>query len=215
MASSAALTTTHLPILRSELDEWRAQQEKKKKSSLDGSNTSTGSTTPTFATPLSDITNRFPASCAATEREKLKDVVVAFRTRPPLEDEAAAKFHGYEGRDEAAGHDKGRDGEKDGKGDEENVKAAVKDAQNEGGHEEKVEFCAGITVTDAEPGTFVAHVPGYKVRFSFSSFLIRSLVLMMEVTVVRPDTHTQVLRLRRRVRARRRERGGVPADDYR
>ena len=120
------------------------------------------------AAPL--VFSAAPVGAAAAD-----DAAGALGAGCALEDEAAAKFHAYEGKEDDKGAG-GKDGGKDEKGDEENVKAAVKDAQNEGGQDEKVEFCAGITVTDAEPGTFVAHVPGYKVRFSFSSFLIQSLV---------------------------------------
>lgn len=126
MASSAALTTTHLPRLRNELEEWRKKQRAPS----------------TFVTPLSDITNRF-----LQERGEVrgKDVIVAFRTRPPLEHEAEEKFKAYEGKDSTA------------------------DTTEDSAPEEpaKVEFCAGITVADAEPGTFIAHVPGYKVRALF------------------------------------------------
>ena len=136
MASSAALTTTHLPRLRAELEAWRAKQ----------------CAPSPFTTPLEDITNRFPQGHGEVRG---KDVVVAFRTRPPLEHEAEEKFHAYEAKDAPAAprpflhahHDENENAENDTP--PEPVKA---------------EFCAGITVTDAEPGTFVAHVPGYKAR---------------------------------------------------
>jgi len=66
MTSSAALTTTHLPRLRTILDEWRAAQPPNKdfESSIQG----------------------------AAPKDALKDVVVAFRTRPSLPNEAAEKF---------------------------------------------------------------------------------------------------------------------------
>ncbi|KAJ7646606.1 P-loop containing nucleoside triphosphate hydrolase protein [Roridomyces roridus] len=103
MASSATLTTTHLPQLRTILDEWNAKRP----------------TTKGFSVPLEQFQYAPNAS---------KDVIVAFRTRPPLPNEAADKFH------------------------------AEDDAPETG----PVEFCAGITVTSAEPGVFVAHVPGMK-----------------------------------------------------
>ncbi|KAJ7587026.1 P-loop containing nucleoside triphosphate hydrolase protein [Mycena floridula] len=95
MASSATLTTTHLPQLRSILKEWQAEQA------------------PSIG---------FRPMVAP---EIAKDVVVAFRTRPSLPNEAAEKFRAEDNSDD-------------------------------------VEFCAGITVTSAEPGIFVAHVPGMK-----------------------------------------------------
>lgn len=68
-----------------------------------------------------------------------KDVVVVLRTRPPLENEAADKFGPAL---EAAGpEDQAETTEENG----------------------PVEFCRGISVVRAEPGTFVAHVPGMKV----------------------------------------------------
>ncbi|PCH35714.1 nucleoside triphosphate hydrolase protein [Wolfiporia cocos MD-104 SS10] len=121
MASSAALTTTHLPRLRAGLEEWR------KKQSLHAE----------FATPLSEITNR--ANGGGQRKQQGKDVVVAFRTRPPLENEAETKF----------------------------AAAETQDAKTAEGAEEQADtpqsaFCAGITVKSAEPGEFVAHVPGMK-----------------------------------------------------
>ena len=168
MSSSAALTTTHLPALRAELDAWRAKHRNTPSESESG---------PAFTTPLADITNRFPSSFAGSGlenggRDRERDVVVAFRTRPPLGDEAAEKFRAYEGRED------GSKREEEGAGDKENENETTdaKDGEDakhvegaaKGGTEEieKVAFCAGITVTDAEPGTFVAHVPGYKVRLS-------------------------------------------------
>ncbi|KAJ7820427.1 P-loop containing nucleoside triphosphate hydrolase protein [Mycena leptocephala] len=63
-------------------------------------------------------------------------MIVAFRTRPPLLNEAADKFHANP-----------------------DAKEALVDAE---GQTAAVEFCAGITLTSAEPGVFVAHVPGMK-----------------------------------------------------
>ncbi|KAJ6591348.1 P-loop containing nucleoside triphosphate hydrolase protein [Mycena sp. CBHHK59/15] len=114
MASSATLTTTHLPRLRTILDEWNEKRVAPKG----------------FAVPLADIHQSLPTNDAS------KDVIVAFRTRPPLLNEAGDKFHG-----------------------DPDAEDAPVDAQ---GQAAPVEFCAGITVTSAEPGVFVAHVPGMK-----------------------------------------------------
>ncbi|GJE94690.1 kinesin motor domain-containing protein [Phanerochaete sordida] len=127
MASSAALTTTHLPTLRALLDEWSAKQPPAK----------------AFASPSQDIASRLEDEKAGEVRGK--DIIVAFRTRPPLPDEAAEKFHASEDKESAV---VGGDGE-DKAGD-----AAEEPA--------KAEFCSGVTATSAEPGTFVAHVPGFK-----------------------------------------------------
>ncbi|THG94681.1 hypothetical protein EW026_g6839 [Hermanssonia centrifuga] len=128
MASSAALTTTHLPVLRSQLEEWREKQ-----SAISG-----------FSTSLSDIADNSLNSKDARNTAS-KDVVVAFRTRPPLEHEAEEKFKAYETKDTP---------EQDG------TEASSGPATTEGSC--KVEFCPGITVASAEPGTFIAHVPGLK-----------------------------------------------------
>ncbi|KAJ7760973.1 P-loop containing nucleoside triphosphate hydrolase protein [Mycena metata] len=113
MASSATLTTTHLPTLRAILDEWNQKRP----------------ATKGFLAPLAEL-HQSPGENAS------KDVIVAFRTRPPLPDEAADKFHA-----------------------DADAKDAPLDAD---GQPAAVEFCAGITVTSAEPGVFVAHVPGMK-----------------------------------------------------
>lgn len=125
MASSASLTTTHLPRLRTELQDWTAKQKP----------------TNGFSVPLAEIGN---AVSASTNTKAGKDVIVAFRTRPPLENEAENKFKASD----AYGAFR--------KGGEEN-QAPVEPA---------AEFCSGISVASAEPGVFVAHVPGFKVRFS-------------------------------------------------
>jgi kinesin family protein 2/24 len=96
MASSATLTTTHLPQLRIILDKWNQ--------------------TRTPSTGFSDIPIAENVS---------KEVIVAFRTRPPLPNEK------FQSQDSPAA--------------------------------ESIEFCAGITAISAEPGVFVAHVPGMKV----------------------------------------------------
>ncbi|KAF7798862.1 hypothetical protein EIP86_010089 [Pleurotus ostreatoroseus] len=128
MASSAALTTKHLPQLRTQLEEWRQKQR-----------APSG-----FKTPLSDITTH---ALQGNGELRGKDVIVAFRTRPPLPDEAAEKFQAYEAKDEPSSDTQVSEGASEGVPAVEHTRA---------------EFCAGVTVTDAEPGTFVAHVPGYK-----------------------------------------------------
>ncbi|KAJ7672202.1 P-loop containing nucleoside triphosphate hydrolase protein [Mycena polygramma] len=103
MASSANLTTTHLPQLRTILDKWNQTRP-----------------------PSTDFPDTPSAESAS------KEVIVAFRTRPPLPNEATDKFQV---------HSQGA-------------------LQPEG--TESVEFCAGISATSALPGVFVAHVPGMK-----------------------------------------------------
>lgn len=167
MASSAALTTTHLPRLRAQLEEWQQKQR---------------APTP-FKTLLSDITARALQDSGGVRG---KDVTVAFRTRPPLPDEAEEKFQAYESKDEPT--------------------AAPPDVQSQEGEgvpatePVKVEFCAGVTVTDAEPGTFVAHVPGYKASIfaSFSEIMITQSSLAF-VLVVWTDFDTQGLWFRSRL----------------
>lgn len=129
MASSAALTTTHLPTLRALLDEWSQKQPPTKP----------------FVSAVQDIATRLADD--KTGEMRGKDIIVAFRTRPPLPSEAEEKFHASEGKESSAA---GGEGE---------GKAAAEVAV-------KVEFCSGVTPTSAEPGTFVAHVPGLKVRES-------------------------------------------------
>ena len=126
MASSAALTTTHLPRLRQELEEWRAKQPPSQP----------------FSKPLDSIETRLEED--KYNKEHGKDVIVAFRTRPPLEHEAEQKFNtNSEGSKQAddAVH-----------------------PQDSGTQKEELEFCSGISVGNADPGVFVAHVPGMKVR---------------------------------------------------
>ncbi|KAJ6538777.1 P-loop containing nucleoside triphosphate hydrolase protein [Mycena vulgaris] len=114
MASSATLTTTHLPTLRTILDEWNQKRPAAKG----------------FPVSLAELQQSPPSKDAS------KDVIVAFRTRPSLLNEAADKFHA-----------------------DPDAKDAVVD---EAGQAAPVEFCAGITVASAEPGVFFAHVPGMK-----------------------------------------------------
>jgi kinesin family member 2/24 len=115
MASSAALTTTHLPQLRQELEAWREKQP---------------SAQP-FTAPLEDIVSRL--NTKGISENHGKDVIVAFRTRPPLEHEAENKFH-------------------------------ISTNADDGGEEGQAitEFCSGVSLANAEPGVFVAHVPGMK-----------------------------------------------------
>ncbi|KAJ7354537.1 P-loop containing nucleoside triphosphate hydrolase protein [Mycena albidolilacea] len=117
MATSATLTTTYLSTFRTILDEWN--QNRLKISPTKG-----------FRVPLVELKQSPPS------KDALKDVIVAFRTRPSLPNEAADKFH---------------------------ADPDAKDAPvDEDGQLPAVEFCSGITVTSAEPGVFVAHVPGMK-----------------------------------------------------
>ncbi|KAF7305743.1 Kinesin-like protein [Mycena chlorophos] len=106
MASSATVTTTQLPTYRALLEEWE-----NKRAPVKG-----------FSVPLAEL--------KPLTKDASKDVIVAFRTRPSLPNEAAEKFHANP--------------------DDENAST------------EPVEFCAGVTVASAEPGVFVAHVPGMK-----------------------------------------------------
>lgn len=119
MASSAALTTTHLPQLRGLLNDWERKQPPSK-----------GFVNPVRAERSTDHDDN--TSTAS------KDVVVAFRTRPPLENEAAQKFEESQGRESESS------------------------APQEGA---PIEFCNGISIPSAEPGVFVAHVPGMKVSY--------------------------------------------------
>lgn len=126
--SSAALTTTHLPQLRATLDEWREKQPAPRP----------------FTAPRQDLATRLAVENAVGAKEG-KDIVVAFRTRPPLPDEAAEKFHTLETKEEAAAGDQDTE---------------QSDATPE--LPAKVEFCSGVTAASAEPGTFICHVPGFK-----------------------------------------------------
>ncbi|KAJ6456387.1 P-loop containing nucleoside triphosphate hydrolase protein [Mycena sanguinolenta] len=117
MATSATFTTTHLSTFRTILDEWN--QNRLKTAATKG-----------FLVPFAELQQSPP------NKDALKDVIVAFRTRPPLPDEAAYKFH---------------------------VDPDAKDAPvDEEGQVPVVEYCPGITLSSAEPGVFVAHVPGMK-----------------------------------------------------
>ena len=83
--SSAALTTTHLPQLRGTLDEWREKQPAPKP----------------FTAGRQDLATRLADENAVGAKEG-KDIVVAFRTRPSLPNEAEEKFHAVETKEEAA-----------------------------------------------------------------------------------------------------------------
>jgi kinesin family protein 2/24 len=133
--SSAALTTNHLPHLRALLSKWESKQ----------------STPKGFATPLPKTS----ISAAAEGHPDGKDVLVAFRTRPPLEHEAEDKFGPA-----APLNDNATKSTNEG----DDVNLTAQDGQSAEDGPAKVEFCMGISVTSAEPGEFVAHVPGMKVR---------------------------------------------------
>jgi kinesin family member 2/24 len=124
MASSATLTTTQLPRLRTLLQEWE-----KKRPVLKGSMTIKNGSEDLNIDSSDDLHIR---------NKQSKDVIVTFRTRPPLENEATNKFKGNPDQDAESVQGGGE---------------TVKELQ--------VEFCAGISVS--EPGVFVAHVPGMKV----------------------------------------------------
>lgn len=141
MASSAALTTTHLPRLRKELDEWRAKQPPPQ----------------AFTKTLEDIQARLDSE--AYKNERGKDVIVAFRTRPPLEHEADQKFKGNAATTDQDAEDTTTSGEES--------------VQDDGG---ELEFCAGVSVASADPGVFVAHVPGMKVRAPLAPVLSLSYI---------------------------------------
>ncbi|CCM02975.1 uncharacterized protein FIBRA_05090 [Fibroporia radiculosa] len=127
MASSAALTTTHLPQLRAELADWRQKQPSQASF--------------TTSLPVSSVSNTLDTTVG-------KNVIVAFRTRPPLENEAETKFSVFE-------RDLGENAPESADQEEEDLKPTdVAEGQPA--------FCAGISVTAAEPGEFVAHVPGWK-----------------------------------------------------
>ncbi|KAF7305736.1 Kinesin-like protein [Mycena chlorophos] len=106
MATSATVITTQLPTYRALLQEWE-----NKRAAAKG-----------FSVPLAEL--------EPLTKNASKDVIVAFRTRPPLPNEAAEKFRANPDAEKAS--------------------------------TEPVEFCAGVTVASAEPGVFVAHVPGMK-----------------------------------------------------
>jgi kinesin family protein 2/24 len=133
MASSAALTTTHLPTLRTLLAEWEQAQPP-----------STG-----FQTALD----------AKVSPESLKEIFVAFRTRPPLPNEAAEKFTASEAEEPVDSTD-----ERAIPGATESIEEGLdKVIAKLGVSEEETNYCRGVSVPSAEPGVFVVHTPGYKV----------------------------------------------------
>lgn len=119
MASSSSLTITHLPRLRDELAQWRAEQP-----------TDSG-----FKSSLEDISNKLTNLNSLTVAPN-KDIFVAFRTRPPVDEEANEKFALPQSAEESNSGN-----------------ATVQGSA----------FCYGSTATSAEPGKMVAHVPGMKV----------------------------------------------------
>ncbi|KZT22519.1 P-loop containing nucleoside triphosphate hydrolase protein [Neolentinus lepideus HHB14362 ss-1] len=120
-AASASSITSNLPLFRSLLSEWSAKQP-----AVRGFTSTPEEISAAFDKRLQDKQSGL--------YETGKDVLVAFRTRPPLENEAAEKFKAV----------------------------AKEDADEAAAIEEKVEFCEGITLASAEPGVFVAHVPSVK-----------------------------------------------------
>jgi kinesin family protein 2/24 len=133
MSSSAALTTSHLPRLRTLLQEWKQKQPPPK-----------GFVTSISINSLADRMDN--------GNTQSKDMIVAFRTRPPLENEATEKFQ--------------INSDQEGNTSEANI-----------GKDSEVKFCAGISVPSAEPGVFVAHVPGMKAGW------IRALVFYPCLTI--------------------------------
>ncbi len=114
MAASATEVTTHLSTFRGLLKEWSDAQPPMKG----------------FASPLG-------------QEQAQKNIVVAFRTRPPLDGEAETKFH------------------------------ALEDQQDEDEKEKHdSQPCLGVTPMSAEPGVFVAHVPCKKVRYALIAVLL-------------------------------------------
>jgi len=153
MASSAALTTTHLPRLRTLLHDWEQKQLALKGQQRTGSEDLNGSSADGLQFTLGDNGSKLS-----------KDVIVAFRTRPPLKNEAADKFKGNPDQDAESGE-----------GGAETVK------------ELGIEFCAGISVPNSEAGVFIAHVPGMKVGLLCISFEWLNLFSFL---VVWPDAGT-------------------------
>ncbi|EED82646.1 predicted protein [Postia placenta Mad-698-R] len=126
MASSSSLTTTHLPRLRDELAQWRAEQP-----------TDSG-----FKSSLEDISNKLTNLNSLTVAPN-KDIFVAFRTRPPVDEEANKKFALPQSAEES--------------------NSDTTNASNSGNATvQGSAFCYGITATSAEPGKMAAHVPGMK-----------------------------------------------------
>ncbi|EED85294.1 predicted protein [Postia placenta Mad-698-R] len=126
MASSSSLSTTHLPRLRDELAQWRAEQP-----------TDSG-----FKSSLEDISNKLTNLNSLTVAPN-KDIFVAFRTRPPVDEEANKKFALPQSAEES--------------------NSDTTNASNSGNATvQGSAFCYGITATSAEPGKMVAHVPGMK-----------------------------------------------------
>lgn len=157
--ASALLTTSNLPRFRKMIVDWEAKQ-----------------TPPTgFSTPLSSLGLSSLESAAGIQSRasqgsdsgmvqgrESKEVLVAFRTRPPLPGEAEEKFQALESMvykgaplgEVAAAQRKQRD--------EEEAELA------------KIKFCPGLTVRSAEPGVVIAHVPAMKV----CSNVLHSLILL-------------------------------------
>ncbi|KZT03926.1 P-loop containing nucleoside triphosphate hydrolase protein [Laetiporus sulphureus 93-53] len=129
-ASIAALKASSLPDLQAKVVGWRQKQQPD----------------PGFKTSLTDISNQLTSGNVLDEVEG-KDVYVAFRTRPPLENEFQANFATLESEDEENAEDPTR----------------WSDKGSESHAPEKFTiFCPGVTLTSSEPGEFVAHVPGWK-----------------------------------------------------
>lgn len=151
--ASALLTTSNLPRFRKMIVDWEAKQ-----------------TPPTgFSTPLSSLGLSSLESAAGIAQgsdsgmiqgRESKEVLVAFRTRPPLPGEAEEKFQALESM-VYKGAPLG-----------EVAAAQRKQREEEEAELAKIKFCPGLTVRSAEPGVVVAHVPAMKVRSNVLHFLI-------------------------------------------
>lgn len=167
MASSATNTTSNLARFRSLIAEWETKQPPPRVFS----SATAGADVPSTGEPL-----------AGSQREG-KDVVVAFRTRPPLPREAEEKFIADPNRvfmDDKSAQEKG---------DGANVNLLVEREVL------AVEFCPGISVRSADPGVMVVNVPGMKVSLQLSVVSTSRLRLHCIMLVVeRSDIDAQVIR---------------------
>ncbi|KDQ13304.1 hypothetical protein BOTBODRAFT_160588 [Botryobasidium botryosum FD-172 SS1] len=136
MASSAAHTTANLPLFRRLVSEWEAASQ--------------------ASQPTSQSGKIEPSRDDSFARRSGKDILVAFRTRPPLPEEARCKFTADENI-----YANSRMNEEVGP-------QATGAVAAEGGTSEApepdldAEFCPGISVPPGVDGKMVAHVPGMK-----------------------------------------------------
>lgn len=137
--ASALVTTSNLARFRSLIEGWEAKQPPVKEFSTPLDAILSSSSPDAFNTP-EDANN----ASLITGRDS-KEVLVAFRTRPPLPGEAEEKFKAME---EFVYRGGGRKVEKE---------------------DLEVAFCPGLTVRSADPGVVVAHVPYMKVSEPFAA----------------------------------------------